>query len=182
MKLRYIVTYGGLSGAVIIATMMAGILLGSGSFFSSMVFGYTVMLVALTFIFVGVKRYRDVEQGGVIRFGQAFALGLGIAVMAGVVYVGVWEAYLAISGVDYIDKYITGVMAANERNGMSGPALEAARQEMETLREQYGHLWFRLPMTFMEIFPVGLLVALVSAAVLRNSRVLPAEAVAAPRG
>ncbi len=26
------------------------------------------MLVALTFIFVGVKRYRDVELGGVIKF------------------------------------------------------------------------------------------------------------------
>src|SRR3546814_12654255 len=34
---------------------------------------------------------------------------------------------------------------------------------------------FRLPMTFVEIFPVGVLVSLVSAAVLRNPRVLPAR-------
>ena len=68
--MKYALTYGLLSGFVIIVTMIAGIALsGSGSFFSSEWFGYLVMLVALTFIFVGVKRYRDVERGGVIKFG-----------------------------------------------------------------------------------------------------------------
>ena len=110
MKLKYILIYGCLSGGVIIGTMMAGILLGSGSFFSSATFGYLVMLVALTFIFVGVKRYRDVELGGVIRFGQAFGLALGIAVMAGVIYVGVWEAYLASTNYAFMDQYTAAVM------------------------------------------------------------------------
>ena len=64
--------------------MIAGIALSdSRSFFSSEWFGYLVMLVALTFIFVGVKRHRDVERGGVIKFGPAFAMGLGIAAAAG---------------------------------------------------------------------------------------------------
>ena len=67
--MKYALTYGLLSGFVIIVTMLAGITLSdNGSFFSSEWFGYLVMLVALTFIFVGVKRYRDVERGGVIRF------------------------------------------------------------------------------------------------------------------
>ena len=35
---------------------------------------------------------------------------------------------------------------------------------------------YRLPMTFAEIFPVGLLVSIVSAILLRNSRFLPARA------
>ena len=34
---------------------------------------------------------------------------------------------------------------------------------------------FRLPQPFLEIFSVGLVVALVAAAVLRNSKVLPAQ-------
>ena len=181
MSLRYILTYGSLSGAVIIFTMLAGIVLGSGSFFSSATFGYLVMLVALTFIFVGVKRYRDVELGGVIRFGRAFALGLGIAAMAGVIYVVVWEAYLASTGYAFIDQYTAAVLQGYERSGMTGAALEAARAEMETLRVQYGHLWFRVPMTFLEIFPVGLIVALVSALLLKNPRLMPAQAAFAPQ-
>ena len=90
--MRYALTYGLLSGFVIIVTMITGIVLSDPkSFFSSEWFGYLVMLVALSFIFVGVKRYRDVERGGVIKFGAALAMGLAIAAAAGVAYVAVWE-------------------------------------------------------------------------------------------
>ena len=73
--MKYALMYGTLSGSVVIATLMAGLALSDQqSFFSSEWFGYLVMLVALTFIFVGVKRYRDVERGGVIKF-STMALG-----------------------------------------------------------------------------------------------------------
>ena len=55
------------------------------------------------------------------------------------------------------------------------PAYAKAVAEMETLRAQYANPLFRLPMTFVEIFPVGLLVALVSAALLRAPGFLPAR-------
>lgn len=44
------------------------------------------------------------------------------------------------------------------------------------MRNQYANPLFRFPMTFGEIFPVGLLITLISAAVLRNLKVLPAAA------
>ncbi len=94
--MKYALTYGLLSGLVIILTMLAGIVWSEhGSFFSSELFGYLVMLVALTFIFVGVKRYRDIERGGVVTFARAFGLGLSIAIVAGLTYALVWEIYLA---------------------------------------------------------------------------------------
>ena len=47
--MRYALTYGLLSGFVIIVTMITGIVLSDQkSFFSSEWFGYLVMLVALT--------------------------------------------------------------------------------------------------------------------------------------
>ena len=175
MPFRYIALYGGLSGAVVIATLMVGLTFGTDSIFASATFGYLVMLVAMTFIFVGIKRYRDVELGGVIRFGRALALGLGIAAMAGLVYVIVWEIYLATTNYAFIDDYIASVLQSHEAAGTTGAALDAKRAELDSLREQYGQPWIRLPMTFLEIFPVGLLVALVSAGLLRNPRVLPAR-------
>jgi hypothetical protein len=174
--MKYALTYGLLSGFVIIVTMIAGITLsGSGSFFSSEWFGYLVMLVALTFIFVGVKRYRDVERGGVIKFGRAFAMGLGIAVAAGVAYVAVWEAYLAMTDYKFMDQYIAGMLRAREAAGASAETIAAEMAKLEPMRVSYRNPLYRIPMTFMEIFPVGLLVSLVSAALLRNPKVLPAQ-------
>ena len=48
----------------------------------------------MTFIFVGVKRYRDVELGGVIRFLPALSWGSPSPVAA-LAYVLIWEIYLA---------------------------------------------------------------------------------------
>ena len=90
--MRYTLVYGTLSGAIAIGIMVATMALNLTSL-HSLWFGYLVMLVALSMIFVGVKRYRDVECGGVIRFARAFGLGLGIAALAGLIYVAGWELY-----------------------------------------------------------------------------------------
>jgi hypothetical protein len=173
--MKYALTYGLLSGLVIITTMIAGIAFSpNGSFFSSEWFGYLVMLVALTFVFVGVKRYRDVERGGVIKFGPAFAMGLAMAAAAGVAYVAVWEIYLAMTDYRFMDQYIAGIMRAHQAAGASAAALAEEAAKLEPMRVNYRNPLFRIPMTFMEIFPVGLLVSLVSALLLRNPRFLPA--------
>jgi hypothetical protein len=174
--MRYVLTYGVLSGLVIILTMIAGIVFGKEAFFSSAVFGYLIMLVALTFIFVGIKRYRDVEQGGVVRFWRAFAVGLGITVVSGLIYVAVWEIYSYQTDYAFIDDYTAHLVRAKEQAGATPEAVAALREEMATLKTNYANPLFRIPMTFLELLPVGLLVALVSAAILRNPKVLPARA------
>ena len=176
--MKYALTYGLLSGFVIITIMIAGIVLGGpDSFLSSEWFGYLVMLVALTFIFVGVKRYRDVERGGVIRFGPAFAMGLAIAAAAGVAYVTVWEAYLAMTDYAFMDEYVAGIMRSRQAAGASAAEMAQEMAQLESLRVNYANPLFRSPMTFLEISPVGLLVSLVSALLLRNPKVLPATSV-----
>ncbi|HET9445702.1 MAG TPA: DUF4199 domain-containing protein [Steroidobacteraceae bacterium] len=174
--MRYALTYGLLSGFVIIVTMITGIVLSEQkSFFSSEWFGYLVMLVALSFIFVGVKRYRDVERGGVIKFGAAFGMGLAIAAAAGVAYVAVWEIYLAMTDYKFMDDYIAGILRSRQAAGLSGAALAEEVARLEAMRASYDNPLFRMPMTFLEIFPVGLLVSLVSALLLRNPKLLPAN-------
>lgn len=172
--MRYALIYGGIAGAITITVISAGLAFDLPNHFHSQWFGYLVMLAALSMIFVGTKRYRDIECGGIIRFGRAFALGLGIAVIAGLVYVIGWEIFLAASGRDFIAEYGAGIVKNMRAHGAAPAAIAAKMAEMRELAVMYRNPLFRLPMTFVEIFPVGLLVALVSAALLRNPRLLPA--------
>lgn len=173
--MKYALTFGSLSGLVIIATMLTGILLtDQENFFSSEWFGYLVMLVALSFIFIGVKRYRDIEHGGVVSFKAALLMGLSISAVAAIAYVIVWEIYLASTGYAFMDDYIAGIARARAAEGVAQAEIAKELASMEWMRVQYGNPLFRVPMTLLEIFPVGLLVSLVSAALLRNPRLLPA--------
>jgi hypothetical protein len=171
--MRYALTYGGIAGAIVVGFICASIAIGAPSHQSSELLGYLVMLLGLSLIFVGVKRYRDVECGGVIRFGRAFGLGLMMAAVAGLVYALGWELYLAVTGTDFMAGYTRSVLAGMKASGASAAAIAAKAAQLHQLTEMYRNPLLRMPMTFVEIFPVGLLVALVSAALLRNPRLLP---------
>jgi hypothetical protein len=174
--IRYAAVYGSLSGAVIIATLISGLLFADRiKLLASEWFGYLIMLVALTFIFIGVKRYRDIEQGGVITFVRAFGVGIAIALVAALAYVLLWEVYLAATHYSFIDHYVAGVLKARQAAGMTGAALAKEAATLNALKANYANPLFRLPMTFMEIAPVGLIVALAAAALLRNPRFMPAR-------
>jgi len=172
---RYALIYGAIAGALAATVLTVGIASDLSNHTTSLWFGYLVMLVALSLIFVGIKRYRDVECGGVIRFGRAFLLGLGIAAVAGLIYALVWESYLQISGYDFMADYTRSVLKNMQAEGASPAAIQAKAAEMNAMAESYKNPLFRIPMTFIEIFPVGIVVALISAGLLRNPKMLPAR-------
>ncbi len=172
--------YGALSGAIIIAVIIAGIVLangpGHGHGFASQTFGYLVMIVALSMIFLAIRDYRNTKLGGVIKFLPAFGLGVLVAGVAGVAYVIGWEMYLAATNYAFMDNYVAQMIEAKRAAGVSGAEFDAYVAQLEQTRVAYRNPLFRLPMTFVEIFPVGLIIALISAAILRNPKVLPARA------
>lgn len=174
---RIVLTFGGISGAIVVAGMyLASTLVGEGEVGSEF-FGYLSMIVALGLIFVGVKQYRDRDLGGVIKFWTAVSVGLGISAVAGVIYVVGWELYLSLTDYAFIGDYARGVLEARAAEGASAAELAAEAESMAVMTERYGNPAYRLPITFLEIFPVGVLISLISGAVLRNShKVDPREA------
>ncbi|HYG30468.1 MAG TPA: DUF4199 domain-containing protein [Allosphingosinicella sp.] len=158
--MRYALVYGLISGSIVILVMIAGFeLTAPDSFVHSLWYGYLLMLAVLTIMFVGIKRYRDAECGGVIRFGRAFGLGVAMAALAALAYVVIFEIYLALTRYRMLDEIVA----------RAGDARERARFEWML----YDPL-VRPCLVFIELFPVGLIVALISALLLRNPRLLPA--------
>ena len=172
-----ILKYGLIAGLIVGAALLAVSLAYDGQPPPDwgMAAGFASMLVALSMVFVGIKRHRDTAGGGVIRFWPAFGMGLGISFIAALFYVGAWELVQATIVEDFAGSYGASVIAAEKAKGIDPAALAKLTADMEAFKTQYANPLFRLPMTFAEIFPVGVLVSLVSALVLRNPRVLPAR-------
>jgi hypothetical protein len=98
--MKYALVYGGIAGAIVIAAIVGGLALDLPNHLQSELFGYLIMLAALSLIFVGIKKHRDVECGGIIKFTQGLIVGLGISAVAAIVYIIGWEIFLATSGRD----------------------------------------------------------------------------------
>lgn len=176
--IRAIVIYGALAGAIVIGVMMLGmtmVLDGYETGLAQHLLGYLIMIIALSLIFVAVKRHRDRVLGGVIKFWPALGMGLAISAVAGVVYVVVWEIYLAATDYAFIGQYAAVQIDARRAAGASEAELQEFAASMQALAESYENPLFRTGITFLEIFPVGALVSLVSAGLLRNPKLLPAR-------
>lgn len=158
------ITYGVIVGLVIIGSIGLTLALGAGEVW----LGLLVMILAFTAIYFAIKQYRDQALGGVIRFGTAALLGLTIAVVASVVYVAVWEVYLYTTDYKFMEVYTASILEGRRADGLGGAEWDALVQEMAQMKAQYARPLIRLPMTFLEVFPVGLLIALISAAILRT--------------
>jgi hypothetical protein len=76
----------------------------------------------------------------------------------------------------FASEYTAAVLEAARAKGVSPAELEAMRAQYAEFERMYANPLFRLPMTFIEIFPVGFIISLIAAALLRNPRFLPARA------
>ncbi|NZA27156.1 DUF4199 domain-containing protein [Luteimonas sp. SJ-92] len=174
---RIVLKYGVIAG-LIVGAALVGVSLaydGQPPRDWGMAAGFASMLVALSAVFVGIKRHRDSAGGGVIRFWPAFGLGLAISLVASVIYVAAWELSLVLIDTDFAAMFAAQMIERAEAKGLAGDALAEAVRKAREFEAMYRNPLLRMPMTFVEIFPVGMLVSLVSALVLRNPRVLPAR-------
>lgn len=173
--MKRILTYGVIAGLIAGGALSAETVLMKDHATGGMVVGYLSMLVALSTVFVAIKQKRDVDGGGVIRFWPAFGMGIGITLVAAVFYVAAWEFTQMATHMDFANDYSRSVLEQARAKGASAAELARMSAEMEGFKAMYANPLYRWGMTAVEILPVGLLVSLVSAALLRNSRFMPAR-------
>jgi Protein of unknown function (DUF4199) len=181
--LRFGLASGGLLlalSAVTLPLCMSG-RIGRIQFDHMEVVGYGVMVLAFLFVFFGVKSYRDSVGAGAIGFGKAFTVGLLITLITCAIYVIAWEITYYNFIPDFMDKYSAHVLERMRAAGASEAAIHDQAMQLAQMAKLYKNPLYNVGITFMEVFPVGLIVTLVSAAILRRKpgRTAPA-AVGAP--
>lgn len=131
--------------------------------------GYTSMVLSFSLIFTGIRQYRDNFSGGKITFGKAFRIGLYISLLGSTTYVLLWLISYHFFFPDFAEKYATLMQLQMKADG--APPAEIAR-EMAAMAKMSA--WFKNPflnilITYSEILPVGLLISLIAAALLKRT-------------
>ncbi len=172
---KNILIFGLISGSIVTAVMLFATIscYKDPDFRASEILGYTSMLIAFAFIFVGVKNYRDKYNGGVISFGKAFKIGFFIALIASTCYVAAWLIEYYVFVPDFMEKYTTHTLTVAREKGATEAELAAKAKEMAKYSTWYKSPLFVVLLTYAEILPLGVVVSLICSLILkRRSRKL----------
>ena len=165
---KIILIFGLIIGAILAANavMHMNMMYSNPDYKGNDVLGYATMVVIFSLIFFGVRNYRNNFLSGNISFLQALKTGALICLVASTVYVIVGLGYYYLFAPDFIDVFADYVI----RN--SAPEdVEANTAQMASFKEMYKNPLFAILITFMEVLPVGMVVALLSALIVKRKGV-----------
>ena len=166
---KIVLRFGLAAGTILVAMIMTPLFLHRNvDFDHSEVLGYSSMVLSFLLVFFGVRSYRNTVAGGAIGFGKAFQVGILITLITCAMYVIAWEIAYFNFFPNFLDHYSAHVLAKMRAAGESEAAIRESATKMAALAKHYDNPLFNSAITFMEVFPVGLIMTLLSAAILRR--------------
>jgi hypothetical protein len=176
---RVALVFGVLAGVIISILLIVNMRLcieGTINFDNSEITGYGSMVIALSMIFFGIKSYRDNNQNGAIRFTQGLKVGMLITLIASLIYAVAGETLYQVnpeSQAALMEKYADHHINKMKAKGVSAAEIDQKAKEMADLNEMVKNPLIRFAMALAIIFPVGIVITLLSAALLRRKGFLP---------
>lgn len=167
---KTVLIFGLIAGAIVSGLMISGVTLCSGDMETGMLIGYASMLLSFIFIFVGIINYRDKYNDGIISFGKAFRIGLYICLIASTMYVITWMIEYYFFMPDFMEKYMAKALQKMAEEGATPQEIADKTAEMEQYKKIYSTPWGVAFMTYLEIVPVGLVVSLLAALILKRKQ------------
>ena len=166
---KTVLTFGLIAGVMISVLMDSSLLLthrlGSRH---SMILGYTIMVASFLLVYFGIRSYRDNALAGEISFGRAFACGILITLVTCVCYVAMWEIVYFNFMPHFMDSYFAAEIHKIQTSGLDPATIGAKVAAIRRSEQLYQNPFVNMAYTFMEPLPVGLLITLISSAVLRR--------------
>lgn len=171
---KNILVYGLISGVIVSSVMLISMNYyshceGNVDMTTSMLIGYTSMLIAFSMVFVGIRNYRDKFNNGIISFGKAFKIGISIVLIASTLYVISWLICYFFFMPDFMDKYGDMEIENMKTAGASIAEINEKKKDMADFSKMYKNPFFNAMITYAEILPVGLIVTLISSLILKRT-------------
>ncbi|MEL6812103.1 MAG: DUF4199 domain-containing protein [Bacteroidota bacterium] len=164
-----ILRYGIYSAITIFGLFLIGWFIGKAldlGFAGQEVVGYTTIVLSLSFVFFGIKHFRDKQNDGVVSFGKALTIGLLISLFAALAF-GLIDVIYRYLNPNFVAEYYAYQTSQLETT-LSGAELEAALSDMEAQREMFSSTFMSFLLMSLTVFVIGIIVSLISSLILQR--------------
>ncbi|WP_298756227.1 DUF4199 domain-containing protein [uncultured Psychroserpens sp.] len=163
-----VIRFGLYGLAVAVILFLLALVFGKGLSYSNQeIIGYTTMVASLSFVFFGIKHYRDHVNDGVVSFGKALLIGVLISAMVGI-GIGIADyLYTTVINPDFAQEFLDTSIKGLEET-YSGAELEAKKNELTQQMNDYGGSGFLAFIMFASVVIIGFIISLISALILQR--------------
>ncbi len=165
---KTVTRYGIYSFITIVVLFSIGLYIGKELDYSTReIIGYTTIVVSLSFIWLGIKHYRDKISDGKVSFGKALSIGLLISLFASVAFAVINAVYVEVIDPNFTADYYNYHVAEIKSN-LSGAELEEALEKMESQKELFSSTTVGSLVMFLTVFVIGFIISLISSLILQR--------------
>lgn len=159
----------GLYGSLTISILfLSSWFLGDGLDFSTQeIIGYASMIVSLSFVYFGIKHFRDYENTGNISFKKGLLIGVLISLLTALTFGVLDVIYIKFINPDFLTEYYD-VAIENMRKTLSNEEFKVKLAEMESEKELFSSTFMSFFIMAMTVFIIGFIVSLLSALLLQR--------------
>jgi uncharacterized protein DUF4199 len=166
---KTVLTFGLIGGVIAAALMLVTVpFQHSIAENLALVIGYTTIVLASLMVFFGVRSYRETVGDGHLTFGRGFVVGLLITLITCLCYVGTWEIVYFKLMPDFGARFAAQIVENVRASGADQAKIDEATRQAHDIKAMLDDPLKNSAMTFLEPFPVGLAIALISAVILRR--------------
>jgi len=164
-----ILKYGAYAaGIIVILFSFSWLFLEGTSYSIQEIFGYAVILISVSFVYFGMKDYRDKVNDNKLTFVEGLKLGVMIVAIPSVVF-GLYNVfYVEILNPEFIDEYYTHY-AEKMKLSMTPEEFKIEFAKMEADQEMFRNPIFQFLLMGLTVFFVGIIVTVISTLILKKS-------------
>jgi len=163
-----VIKYGGYGLLTAVILFFLALVLGKSLDYSAQeVIGYITMIASLSFIYFGIKHYRDKVNNGLVSFGKAITIGLLISAMVGL-GIGIADyIYTTVINPDFAQEFLDTSLETMKAN-LPADEFEIEKEKLVQQMQDYGGSGFLAFIMFVTVVLIGFVISLISGLILQR--------------
>lgn len=155
--------------AIFVLFLISSLLLKDLDFNTQEIYGYVSIIISLSFVFFGIKHFRDNKNRGLLSFGKGLLIGLLITLFASVTF-GLYNVvYVEYIDPNFMTEYYNHSVEKVSKT-MSGAELQAKLKQMEDEKDMFANPFMNFSLMFLTVFMIGLIISIISSLILQNKK------------
>lgn len=131
------------------------------------ILGYASMIISLSFVYFGIKHFRDQENQGRVSFKKGLIIGTLISLITALAFGVLDIIYVKFINPDFLTEYYEVVL--NEmKETLPAEEFKLEQARMEAEKQLFANPMMNFLIMFLTVFVIGFIISLISSLILQR--------------